>query len=48
MAKESQKQNPVFLFEKINYQILVVGLLVVAAGFLLMAGGASDDPNVFN
>lgn len=48
MAKESQKQNPVFLFEKINYQILVVGLVIVAAGFLLMAGGASDDPNVFN
>lgn len=24
------------------------GLAVIALGFLLMAGGGSDDPNVFN
>jgi hypothetical protein len=48
MAKESPKQKPIFLFEKINYQILIGGLVIVALGFVLMAGGASDDPNVFN
>jgi hypothetical protein len=48
MAKETQPQKPVFLFDKTNYKILVIGLLIVAVGFILMAGGASEDPNVFN
>lgn len=37
-----------FLFEKKNYMIMLVGLAVIALGFILMAGGGSDDPNVFN
>lgn len=37
-----------FLFEKINYTILLIGIGVIALGFLLMAGGGSEDPNVFN
>ena len=37
-----------FLFEKTNYKILLVGILVIALGFLLMSGGGSDDPNIFN
>lgn len=37
-----------FLFEKKNYMIMLIGLAVIALGFILMAGGGSDDPNVFN
>ena len=37
-----------FLFDKINYKILLIGIGVIALGFILMAGGGSDDPNVFN
>lgn len=37
-----------FLFGKANYIILLVGLLLIAIGFILMSGGGSDDPNVFN
>lgn len=37
-----------FLFERVNYKILLIGLAVIALGFILMAGGGSDDPNVFN
>lgn len=37
-----------FLFEKVNYKILLVGLAVIALGFILMAGGGSDNPKVFN
>ena len=29
-------------------RVLLIGLIVMVAGYLLMAGGASDDPNVFN
>lgn len=31
-----------------NIKFLIAGLLVMAAGFLLLSGGGSDDPNVFN
>lgn len=27
---------------------MLIGLALLALGFLLMAGGRSDDPNVFN
>jgi hypothetical protein len=37
-----------FLFEKVNYKILLIGIAVIVLGFLLMSGGGSDDPNVFN
>ena len=37
-----------FLFEKTNYIILLIGIAVIALGFLLMSGGGSDDPAVFS
>ena len=46
MKKEEQKHE--FLFEKVNYKILLVGIAVIALGFILMSGGGSEDPNVFS
>jgi hypothetical protein len=46
MKKNEQKHE--FLFESINYKILLVGIALIALGFLLMSGGGSDDPNVFS
>ncbi len=40
--------KPEFLFDKVNYKILLIGLAVIALGFILMSGGGSEDPNVFN
>ena len=37
-----------FLFNKKDYKILIVGLIFIATGFILMSGGGSDDPNIFN
>lgn len=37
-----------FLFGKGNYKILIIGLVVIALGFILMSGGANENPNVFN
>ena len=50
MKKEEQKQEQKheFLFEKANYIILLIGIAVITLGFILMSGGGSDDPNVFN
>ena len=48
--KEEQQiqKNQEFLFDGINYKILLVGIAVIALGFILMSGGGSDNPNVFN
>jgi uncharacterized membrane protein len=46
MEKQEHKQE--FLFDAINYKILLVGLAVIVLGFILMSGGGSDDPKVFN
>lgn len=36
------------LFGRENYVWIVAGLAVIALGLILMSGGKSDDPNVFN
>jgi hypothetical protein len=46
--KPLHKQDLNFVFEKKNYIAMAIGLAVIALGFILMAGGGSDDPNVFN
>jgi len=45
---KNENNKPEFLFDKVNYKILLVGLAVIALGFILMSGGGSEDPNVFN
>jgi uncharacterized membrane protein len=35
-------------FGKQNYQIFIAGIVLIILGYLLMIGGGSDDPNVFN
>ena len=36
------------LFGKENMKWMLIGIAVLILGFLLMPGGGSDDPNVFN
>ncbi len=45
---KNENNKPEFLFDKVNYKILLVGLAFIALGFILMSGGGSEDPNVFN
>ncbi len=33
---------------KKNYILMLIGLGIIVLGFVLMAGGGSDDPAVFN
>ena len=42
---EDQKVMP---FGKQNYIIVLIGLALLALGFILMLGGGSTDPDVFN
>ncbi len=45
---ENKDKKNEFLFEKVNYKFLLIGLGVIALGFILMSGGGSKDPNVFS
>jgi hypothetical protein len=45
-AKTRQPNTP--LFGKENYKWMAIGLIAVALGLILMGGGKSKDPNVFN
>jgi hypothetical protein len=47
-AKAAEAKTVTFVFGRINYIIMVGGLLLLALGYVLMIGGGSDDPNVFN
>lgn len=42
------KDQKEFIFQKKNYIIMFIGLAFIVLGFILMSGGGSDDPNVFN
>ena len=49
MAKQNKDKNTgEFLFSKRNYIIMTIGVVIILIGFILMTGGGSDDPNVFN
>ena len=37
-----------FIFGRRNYVFMIAGLLLIAAGYVLMTGGGSYDPAVFN
>jgi hypothetical protein len=46
MSNKENKSD--FAFGKENYRIMIVGVVLVVVGFILMVGGGSDDPAVFN
>lgn len=47
-SPDNQQSQPIFVFGKKNYQFMLIGLGVIILGFILMSGGGSDDPKVFN
>lgn len=46
MENETQKSG--FAIDKENYKFVWIGIAIIVIGFILMAGGRSDDPKVFN
>jgi len=54
MSKQTQNENTELspnqqpLFRRINYILIGAGVLFLALGYILMSGGGSDDPEVFN
>lgn len=37
-----------FVFNRMNYILMLIGLGVMFLGYILMMGGGSEDPNVFS
>jgi hypothetical protein len=48
MSKKESENKLEFALGKENYIYLTVGFVIIIIGFLLMVGGGSEDPNVFN
>lgn len=45
MNMENNEKMPI---TRRGLELLLIGLIVMVAGYLLMMGGGSDDPEVFN
>lgn len=41
-------QDTGFALGKQNFYLLAIGFAIIILGFLLMSGGGTEDPNVFN
>jgi len=41
-------EKQTFIFDRKNYAIMLVGIALIVIGYILMAGGGSDNPEVFN
>ena len=37
-----------FLFNKRRYRMLFLSIFVITLGFIIMSGGETSDPNIFN
>ena len=48
MAKKEKKQVVDFPFGRENYMWMLIGIGLIFLGFVLMAGGGSEDPAVWN
>lgn len=55
MAKQKNTSTPEVIddkrklpFTKMNYILVIAGVLLIALGMILMIGGGSSNPDVFN
>jgi hypothetical protein len=48
VKKEQDTEEQKFALGRDNYRLLLIGFIVIIAGFILMVGGRSEDPTVFN
>ena len=47
-TKDKTASETGFALGKENYRLMAIGFGIIVLGFILMIGGGSDDPNVFN
>lgn len=45
---DAKKHETSFAFGKMNYLLLIAGVVILFLGYICLAGGGSKDPTVFN
>jgi len=48
VAKKEDDKKTGFALGRENYKLMAIGFAIIIVGFILMAGGRSDDPKVFS
>jgi hypothetical protein len=48
MSTQNDAQKAGFALGKENYKLMAIGFAIIVFGFILMIGGESTDPTVFN
>jgi len=48
ITKKETETKKSFALGKQNYKLMAIGFAIIVVGFILMAGGRSDNPNVFS
>lgn len=48
VAKKEEDKKAGFALGRENYKLMAIGFAIIIVGFILMAGGRSDDPKVFS
>ena len=48
IKKNMEEKNTKMAITPKGLMLLLIGFIVMVAGYLLMMGGGSEDPNVFN
>jgi len=48
MKKQKEKNDERMVFEKKNYIYMIAGVVLIFLGLILISGGGSKDPSVFN
>ena len=48
IAPEAVEEKKTMPFTKMNYILVIAGIVLIALGMILMIGGGSSDPDVFN
>jgi hypothetical protein len=46
--KRKEESKRTFIFERKNYLWMFIGLFLIGLGFILMSGGGSNDPKIYN
>lgn len=48
MVNETNKEPKNLPLAKANIRLMLIGFIIIILGFILMSGGGSNDPNVFD
>jgi hypothetical protein len=47
-VNKEEKWTFTLSFGKVNYILMAIGIVLLALGYILLSGGGSDNPDVFN